>query len=142
MNCFPQPGQSHACGLMPVWIRSTVVGSVMKSLQVVKGPHTMSSKVTAPGKALVTSRAMKGLRRCVGATSPHRRRCWLHLRFAGVSARNIAHVSRGGAWGLPVVEGLCESLVHSNRGRMGRVRADRVVGGTRFVLHGWRVVKL
>lgn len=142
MNCFPQPGQSQACGLMPVWIRSTVVGSVLKSLQVVRGSRTMSCKVTAAGKALVTSRAMKGLRGRLGATSPCRRRCRLHLRFAGVSARNVAHVSRGRAWGLAVVEGLCESLVHSNRGRMGRVRADRVVGGTRLVLHGRRVVKL
>lgn len=95
----------------------------------------MSRQVTSSSKALLTSLAVESLWRCIRARSPRRHRRLLHLRFTGVSARNVTHIPGCGAWGLSIVERFSQSRFHLHMRRMRRVRVDGVVHGSRFCLH-------
>lgn len=97
--------------------------------------RTMSCQIAPPSKAFLASLAVESLGWRIGARSPRRHWCLLHLWLTSISSRDISHIPRRSPGGLRVVKCFSQSRFHLDVWRVRRIRVDGVVHGARFGLH-------
>lgn len=138
MNCFPQPGQSHAWGLTPVWMRTARLDG--KDLGTTR--LTVACQIASSSKALATGSAVEGLGWRVsgppGRTVGHLRAVWITARGEGILQHG--HGVVGGWLGVSNLLG----VRHLTERRMGGIREDGVIRGVGSGIGfdpglGWRI---